>query len=112
MPSMSYHRHTERVSMEPPPHHHQVGVVYLKTDGRWRERERLEFWGHAWKPGAGLIHIVFVFLMCAAISTQSPSLIGVNNLRLNKYTQMALIMEWQKKSERGKKKGKRGKLRL
>ena len=61
MPWMSYHRHTERVSMEPPPHHHQVGVVYLKTDGRWRERERLEFWGHAWKPGDGLIHIVFVF---------------------------------------------------
>ena len=87
----------------------QFGVVYLKTDG---ERERdWNFWAMLGSP-AKASFILYLSLMCPAISTQSPSLIGVNNLRLNKYVQMASIMEWQKKSERGKKKGKRGKLRL
>ena len=76
------------------------------------ERERDWNFGATLGSPAMASFTLYLSLMCAAISTQSPSLIGMNNLRLNKYAQMALIMEWQKKSERGKKKGKRGKLRL
>ena len=46
--------------MEPPPPHHQFGVVYVKTNG---EKETFEFGGQAllkWQD-QGLIHIVFVF---------------------------------------------------